>query len=229
MRIIPLAASLFLGLSLTTGSMAAVAPAGSAVPTLAATEPVSPISAAKPRKSKKLRSRLASSGKIGPALAHRSAEPLIPDDGSLADRSTEAHGQVSERIYDGLLPGEGYSVAYPIYANRQGRTECVELIKGLLGAPSTSLWREGRRLKPNADRIEPGTAIATFVNGRYPSHQGRRGSKHAAIFLRASEAGIYVLDQFAHQKTARERFIPWHHPSDRRAANNASSYSTVRW
>lgn len=228
MRLIILAGSLLLGLSLTTVSVAAVAPAGAAARSLSAGEASVEKTASKPKKSKtsKATTRRA---KVSPALAHRSATTTVPDDYSLADRSLDNMSSLApERVYDGLLPGEGYSVAYPIYANRQGRTECVELIKGLLGAPATTLWREGRKLKSNADRIEPGTAIATFINGRYPNAQ-RRGSKHAAIFLRAGEGGIWVLDQFAHQKTAKERFIPWHHPSDRRPANNASSYSTVRW
>lgn len=228
MRLITLAGSLLLGLSLTTVSVAAVAPAGAAARSLSAGEAAVEKAASKPKKSKtsKIATRRA---KVSPALAHRSATTPISDDQSLADRSLDNLSSLApERVYDGLLPGEGYSVAYPIYANRQGRTECVELIKGLLGAPSTTLWREGRKLKSNADQIEPGTAIATFVNGRYPNAQ-RRGSKHAAIFLRAGEGGIWVLDQFAHQKTAQQRFIPWHHPSDRRPANNASSYSTVRW
>lgn len=145
----------------------------------------------------------------------------------LADHSLSVGG-LSERVYHGLLPSEGVPVSYPAFANRRGRTECVELIKGLLGAPATTLWREGRKLKADLWQIQPGTAIATFVNGRYPNWE-RRGSKHAAIFLRADEQGIYVLDQFAHQGGVKQRFIPWRHPQDRRPANNAEAYSTVRW
>lgn len=234
MRIISLAAGLLMACSLVAAPAMASAAPGLAAPDAAA-KPASPSepakAASKSKTAKKVRSQQ-SRKKNGPsahtALARKARPPRIdPDDRS--DRSTESHASLApERIYDGLLPGEGYTVAFPLFTDDRGRSECVELIKGLLGAPRTALWREGRKLKSNADEIQPGTAIATFVNGRYPNWQ-RRGSKHAAIFLRATDSGIYVLDQFAHQRSVKERFIPWHHPRDRSPSNNASSYSTVRW
>lgn len=228
MRLISLAGSLLLGLSLTTGSMAAAVPAGSATVSLSAAKQAAASVVVKPAKSKSRR-RHAGPTKASLSTARKPTPRRAGEELSLADRSIDGHLiPAPERVYDGPLPGAGYSVAFPSFANRQGRTECVELIKGLLGAPSTTLWKEGRKLRPHADEIEPGTAIATFVDGRYPNSR-RRGNKHAAIFLRATEGGIYVLDQFAHQAAVKERFIPWQHPRDRRAANNASSYSTVRW
>ena len=146
-----------------------------------------------------------------PALAHIAESELL-----------------AEQVYDGALPTADDKLVMPAIANEKGRIECVELLKGLMAAPRTVFWREGRKLKTNWDSVPPGTAIATFQKGRYPNH-ARRGSKHAAIFLRASEAGIFVFDQFAGQATAAERFIPWHHPRDKRASNNATAYSTVRW
>jgi hypothetical protein len=133
-----------------------------------------------------------------------------------------------ERVYDGPLPSETDKVVMPAVTDAGGRVECVALLKALMDAPRTALWREGRKLLASWSEVKPGTAIATFNHGRYPT-KASRGSKHAAIFLRASEAGIYVFDQFAGQPEATERFIPWHHPRDRKASNNASSYSTVRW
>lgn len=132
-----------------------------------------------------------------------------------------------EKIYDGPLPDEESAVLMDAVPDPKGRTECVQLLKSLLSAPRTTFWKEGRRLKQYFADIKPGTAIATFVHGRYP--QGGGHGKHAAIFVRATQTGIYVIDQFAGQVEVAERFIPWHHPSDRRAANNAVSYSTVRW
>ena len=237
MRIISFAAGLLMACSFIAAPVAASAASGLEA-SVAASKPVSTAGSAKAapkskttRNVKKTRSpkaRKANGPAARTALARKTRPPRIdPDD--LSDRSTEAHASLlPERVYDGLLPGEGYTVAFPLFTDDRGRSECVELIKGLLGAPRTGLWREGRKLKSNADQIQPGTAIATFVNGRYPNWQ-RRGSKHAAIFLRATDSGIYVLDQFAHQRSVKERFIPWHHPRDRSASNNASSYSTVRW
>lgn len=135
----------------------------------------------------------------------------------------------SERIYDGVLPTAEEKIIMPAVKDERGRAECVQLLKALMDAPRTLFWKEGRKLKASWDNIRPGTAIATFKKGRYPQKGKANGNKHAAIFLRASEAGIYVLDQFAGQMDAEERFIPWHHPRDKRPSNNAAAYSTVRW
>lgn len=232
MRVFSLVGSLFLGLSLTSFALAAPAATGAAGAHASSAQVSVKKVSSKPAKSK-TKSRAQRPAKARQALAHKAlpaaaaSAPVVATE--LADRSLDGHSGLSqERVYEGLLPTEGVEVAYPSFANSAGRTECVELIKGLLDAPSTRQWQEGRKLKPHAKDIQPGTAIATFVNGRYPQTR-RRGNKHAAIFLRATEQGIYVLDQFVHQQRAQERFIPWHNPRDRRAANNASTYSTVRW
>lgn len=135
----------------------------------------------------------------------------------------------SERVYDGVLPTEQEKIVMPAVKDERGRAECVQLLKSLMDAPRTLFWKEGRKLKAGWDSIRPGTAIATFKKGRYPQKGKANGNKHAAIFLRASEAGIYVFDQFAGQMDVEERFIPWHHPRDKRPSNNAAAYSTVRW
>ncbi|RJG07407.1 hypothetical protein D3870_16630 [Noviherbaspirillum cavernae] len=41
--------------------------------------------------------------------------------------------------------------------------------------------------------LAPGTAIATFVKGRYPN---QAHGNHAAIYVRQDSAAIYVLDQW---------------------------------
>lgn len=227
MRFFSLVGSLFLGLSLSGFALAAPVDSGAAHSRASATQSAPKKASSEPSK-RKSKAASARSAKVRPAVARTLPSAAVATEG-LADRSIDGHsGLTPERVYQGLLPAEGTEVAYPGFANSAGRTECVELIKGLLDAPSTRLWQEGRKLKAHADEIQPGTAIATFVNGRYPQTR-RRGNKHAAIFLRATEQGIYVLDQFVHQAEAKVRFIPWHNPRDRRAANNASSYSTVRW
>ena len=146
-----------------------------------------------------------------------------------ADASVHLSDGSTEQIYDGLLPTESEKIVIPAIKNEQGRSECVQLLKALMDAPRTMFWREGRKLKASWDHIKPGTAIATFKKGRYPQKSRGRGGKHAAIFLRATQAGIYVFDQFAGQSQAAERFIPWQHPRDRSPSNNAAAYSTVLW
>lgn len=136
---------------------------------------------------------------------------------------------VQEQVYEGLLPTPEQKIVMEAIRNEKGRAECVQLIKALMHAPRTAMWKEGRKLEANWSSVQPGTAIATFKKGRYPQHGKAHGNRHAAIFLRASEAGIYVFDQFAGVSHAAERFIPWHHPRDKSASNNAMAYSTVRW
>ncbi len=148
----------------------------------------------------------------------------------LAARAADTFaGPASEQIYDGVLPTESEKVVMPAVKDERGRSECVQLLKSLMAAPRTLLWREGRKLKASWENIQSGTAIATFKRGLYPQKSKGHGSTHAAIFLRASAAGIYVFDQSAGHALASERFIPWHNPHNRRASNNAVAYSTVRW
>ncbi|MBP6563151.1 MAG: BPSL0067 family protein [Neisseriaceae bacterium] len=72
-----------------------------------------------------------------------------------------------------------------------GTAECVALLQNTMSVPHTSLWREGAVVFGNPN-IQKGTAIATFVNGRYPL----KGRKHAAIYISQDEDSIYVIDQW---------------------------------
>ena len=72
-------------------------------------------------------------------------------------------GMTLQQSYDGLA-----------YTNADGNAECVEFIKQTLGSPPTSLWREGKKITKGDLTPREGTAIATFVNGKYPQ-QGSTG------------------------------------------------------
>jgi hypothetical protein len=74
-----------------------------------------------------------------------------------------------------------------------GSHSCVDLVKHYAGAPATSSWREGKRVL-DATHIPVGTAIATFVHGKYPN---KPHGNHAALFLRREGNTIYVIDQWA--------------------------------
>lgn len=73
-----------------------------------------------------------------------------------------------------------------------GTFQCVALVQHYTNAPITSAWREGERVMDNKT-LTPGTAIATFVNGRYPI---RAHGNHAAFYLGQVSNGIYVMDQW---------------------------------
>jgi hypothetical protein len=74
-----------------------------------------------------------------------------------------------------------------------GIKECVALVQqfGLGAGPSTA-WKEGDAVLGNKD-IASGTAIATFVKGRYPS---LRHGNHAAFFIAQAVDGFWVMDQW---------------------------------
>lgn len=78
-----------------------------------------------------------------------------------------------------------------------GSGTCVDLIKvyvpGLKGL-STTAWKAGANvIEAGSSKIIKGTAIATFVNGRYP---GLDRGNHAAIVLKVMGSGIWVMDQW---------------------------------
>lgn len=77
-----------------------------------------------------------------------------------------------------------------------GTGECTDLIKhfvpGLIGLPTTA-WRAGVNVTDPKAAIAKGTAIATFVDGRYPrlAH-----GNHAAIVVKVTPMAIQVVDQW---------------------------------
>ncbi|MGV7210548.1 BPSL0067 family protein [Oxalobacteraceae bacterium A2-2] len=73
-----------------------------------------------------------------------------------------------------------------------GSRQCVALVQHYAGAPVTSNWRQGETVLGNAT-IKPGTAIATFVKGRYPNHSH---GNHAALYVGQTVDGIYIADQW---------------------------------
>ena len=105
-----------------------------------------------------------------------------------------------------------------------GNGECVTLVKALTGAPASSLWREGAKvteLLASGDLAE-GTAIATFINGRYRNWPH---GNHAAIFVRSVPGGIEVFDQW-HRHAPELRTIKFGRPGSG-VAQRPELYSVV--
>lgn len=86
-----------------------------------------------------------------------------------------------------------------------GNGDCVTLLRtyGPLKSRPTSTWHEGAKVLGNST-IEPGTAIATFVHGRYPN---KPTGNHAAFYLRPGPGGFWVIDQYKRAKKIQSRFI----------------------
>lgn len=80
--------------------------------------------------------------------------------------------------------------------DRAGSGQCVALVQVEAHAPHTSNWTEGDTVKGHKTIVK-GTAIATFVDGKYAS---KAHGNHAAFYLGQSAAGIVVLDQWLSDK-----------------------------
>lgn len=107
-----------------------------------------------------------------------------------------------------------------------GNGQCVMLVKALTGAPASSLWRQGEKvtdLLAAGKEILPGTAIATFFDGRYPN---MAHGNHAAIFIRCVDGGIEVFDQWLGRKP-RMRVLRFGRPASAGIAQRPEMYSLV--
>jgi len=87
-----------------------------------------------------------------------------------------------------------------------GDFECVFLVKHHTGLGWTGSWRQGAAVVGNT-HIAEGTAIATFVNGKWP---GLDHGNHSGFYLGQVSNGIYIIDQWPNMVTKpkiKKRFI----------------------
>jgi len=87
-----------------------------------------------------------------------------------------------------------------------GDGDCVTLIREFtpsLKNRHTSTWKQGDAVFGNR-ALKPGTAIATFVNGKYPSIST---GNHAAFYLRHDGDRIFIIDQFKKSRWIESRPI----------------------
>lgn len=106
-----------------------------------------------------------------------------------------------------------------------GKTECVAFVQmTVAGMVQTGLWKEGTKMSTEQKNLPAGTAIATFVDGKYP---GPGQPKHAAIYLGQDADGIQVLDQWAAQGKVLKRTIRWVVPANTRISNDATKFAVI--
>lgn len=112
-----------------------------------------------------------------------------------------------------------------------GGGDCVDLVKAYapgLRTALTSQWRAGEKVT-RATNLKRGTAIATFVDGKYPS---RPSGQHAAFFLKQAGAAIWVMDQWkndAKKPVVSKRVIYPGGPvsAERSLSNNADAFYVI--
>jgi hypothetical protein len=79
-----------------------------------------------------------------------------------------------------------------------GNHQCVALVRHYAGAPATLAWKQGKAVLGNR-LLRKGTAIATFVNGKYGNQQH---GNHAALYMGQALDGILVMDQWKDKRPA---------------------------
>ena len=109
--------------------------------------------------------------------------------------------------------------------------ECVALVQHYIATlPRSTTWKEGKAVLGNKDIVK-GTAIATFVDGRYLSLPT---GNHAAFYISQDANGIVIMDQWADDKK-KPVVSKWHvrkkgkHPNGKYIdpSNNAEAYSVI--
>ncbi|NHZ61197.1 BPSL0067 family protein [Massilia genomosp. 1] len=80
-----------------------------------------------------------------------------------------------------------------------GDGNCALMVQHYAKLPHSSMWRAGAPVLEQKN-IWPGTAIATFENGRYPNHAH---NNHVAFFLKFGQANpdgtwktFFIVEQF---------------------------------
>jgi len=111
---------------------------------------------------------------------------------------------------------------------RVGSGSCVLLVQRHVNVGHTSTWREGERVRGN-HTIRKGTAIATFVNGRYPNLPT---GNHAAFYIRQDASGIWIMDQYTGKPRVSRRHIEFlgQHAGGGfiNPSNNADAFSVIK-
>jgi hypothetical protein len=82
----------------------------------------------------------------------------------------------------------------------------------------TRTWKQGKKVRGN--KVAPGTAIATFRNGRY-------SNDHAAILIEERVDGLWVWDQFNNpRKSWGKRLLRFDAPKNDRS-NNGNLFHAI--
>ena len=81
--------------------------------------------------------------------------------------------------------------------DKVGSKHCVALVQHYAKAPATGLWGQGKIVLATTS-LAKGTAIATFVDGKYRSHAS---GNHAGLYLSQDAGGIWIMDQWLSDAT----------------------------
>lgn len=106
--------------------------------------------------------------------------------------------------------------------------QCVALVKHYAGAPQTGLWTAGAVVRGQL-LLAKGTAIATFVSGKYPN---KAHGNHAALYISQDASGIRVMDQWTTKQSISSRVLPFlgrnKDGSFKDPSNNGDAFSVIQ-
>ncbi|SFS09674.1 BPSL0067 family protein [Sphingomonas jatrophae] len=112
--------------------------------------------------------------------------------------------------------------------DKVGGGQCVALVQHYTSAPLTANWTEGAVVKGQT-LLAKGTAIATFVGGKYPN---KAHGNHAALYISQDATGITVMDQWTKKANVSSRKLLFK-GKDKNGnfidpSNNADAFSVIR-
>jgi hypothetical protein len=116
---------------------------------------------------------------------------------------------------------KGKTIETIIGAPLVGNGECVALVQEYSDVGATGTWVEGAKITKTSYPSKV-TAIATFVNGKYPS---AATGNHAAFFYAMSDAGMEVVDQWKSLKALQKRTIRF---TGAGGSNDADAFSVIK-
>ncbi len=102
-----------------------------------------------------------------------------------------------------------------------GNGQCVRFVQSCSTVPQTMAWKQGVAVR--GANIPAGTAIATFINGKYPS---MAAGNHAAIYISQDATGIWVWDQWVGQPV-HKRHIRFKNSDTIDRSNNGAAFSVI--
>ena len=111
-----------------------------------------------------------------------------------------------------------------------GSLQCVALVQHYAKLPPTGSWTEGEAVFGNA-KVLKGTAIATFVDGKYKSLPT---GNHAAFLVSQDAKGLWIMDQWKDDKAKPKVSKRYVTPKGKdakgnyiNASNNADAYAVI--
>jgi hypothetical protein len=116
--------------------------------------------------------------------------------------------------------------------DKVGTKQCVALVLYYTKTQNNTAWEQGGAVIGN-DKIEKGTAVATFVNGKYLNN---KTGNHAGFYMSQDSNGFTIMDQWfddVKKPKVSSRYLSRRGKNSDGSfvnpSNNADAFSIVLW